>query len=99
MSDNNILIVATFVAKPGTAETLHKVLSACVLPSRKEAGNILYNLYRSTEDDHQFLFHEIWKNQAAIDQHNEQTHFKTLLAESAALLTQAPDVRVSDITA
>ncbi len=92
MSDNNILIVAKFVARPGKADALSTVLSACIVPSRAEAGNVHYELYRSVEDASVFLFHETWKNTAAIETHAAQPHFRQLLADSDALLQQPPEI-------
>lgn len=92
MSDKPVVIVAKFMAQPGKADELKKVLSACVPGSRAEEGNVHYDLYRSVEDGNVFLFHESWKSQQAIDSHGEQPHFKTLLERSAHLIQQQPQI-------
>ncbi|MCU5775622.1 antibiotic biosynthesis monooxygenase [Erwiniaceae bacterium BAC15a-03b] len=92
MSSKSLMIVAKFVAQPGKADELKKVLNACVAPSRAEAGCIHYDLYRSVEDGNVFLFHETWQDEAAIALHNEQPHFKKLLAGSEGLIKQPPEV-------
>lgn len=88
----NLLVIAKLVAKPGEAENLQRVLTACVAPSRAEAGNIHYDLYRSTEDQNTFLFHETWQDVAAIELHEKTAHFLQLTAEAASLLAKAPEV-------
>ncbi|QKJ87239.1 Antibiotic biosynthesis monooxygenase [Paramixta manurensis] len=93
MQDKNILVVAKLVAQPGKAEELKRVLSACVAPSRAEDGNLHYDLYRSVEDGNVFLFHERWKNAAAVETHNAQPHFKKLIADSEHLLKQPPEIQ------
>ncbi|CUU24128.1 Putative monooxygenase [Duffyella gerundensis] len=92
MSDKAIVIVAKFMAQPGKADELKKVLSAGVPGSRAEDGNVHYDLYRSVEDGNVFLFHERWKSQQAVDAHGEQPHFKTLMERSAHLIQQPPEI-------
>ncbi|WP_075181853.1 putative quinol monooxygenase [Pantoea sp. 1.19] len=92
MSETTLLVVAKMVAKPGQAEALKRVLSQCIEPSRREAGNIHYDLYRSVEDQETFLFHERWQNGAAIDEHERSAHFQTLLEQAGPLLAQAPEI-------
>ncbi|MBV4366893.1 putative quinol monooxygenase [Erwinia phyllosphaerae] len=91
MSDN-IRIVAKFTARAGKADELKKVLNAGVKPARAEEGCVHYDLYRSVEDGNVFLFHETWKDAAAVAIHGEQPHFKTLMAEAEPLLAQPPEV-------
>ncbi|KOC90251.1 putative quinol monooxygenase [Winslowiella iniecta] len=92
MSNNSLMIVAKFVAQPGKADELKKVLSACIAPSRAEAGCVHYDLYRSVEDGNVFLFHETWQDEAAIAEHSEQPHFKKLLAGCENLLKSPPEI-------
>lgn len=93
MTDKNILIVAKFTAKPGKADELKKVLVQGVKPARAEAGCLHYDLYRSVEDGNVFLFHETWKDEEAVALHGEQPHFKTLMADAQALISQPPYVK------
>lgn len=88
----SVMIVAKFVASPGKADELKKVLSACIAPSRAEAGCLHYDLYRSTEDGNVFLFHETWQSAEAIAEHEQQEHFKKLVAGCDGLLQRKPEV-------
>ncbi|MGE9550112.1 putative quinol monooxygenase [Erwinia amylovora] len=92
MTEKNVRIVAKFIARAGKADELKKVLNAGVKPARAEEGCVHYDLYRSVEDGNVFLFHETWKDAAAVDVHGAQPHFKTLMAESEPLLAQPPEV-------
>ncbi|WNN42470.1 MULTISPECIES: putative quinol monooxygenase [Winslowiella] len=92
MSNKSLMIVAKFVAQPGKADELKKVLSACIAPSRAESGCVHYDLYRSVEDGNVFLFHETWQDEAAIAEHGEQPHFKKLLAGCENLLKSPPEI-------
>ncbi|SFM96423.1 Quinol monooxygenase YgiN [Izhakiella capsodis] len=95
MSEKPLMVVAKFIAKPGKADELQTVLIRCIEPSRDESGCLHYDLYRSLEDQNTFLFHESWRNQASIDRHGEQPHFKALLADVAPLLQQMPEIIIN----
>ncbi|KAB8313656.1 antibiotic biosynthesis monooxygenase [Erwinia endophytica] len=88
----NVYIVAKFIAKAGKADELEKVLHDGVKPARAEAGCLHYDLYRNVEDGNVFLFHETWKDAAAVDFHNDQAHFKTMIAAAEPLLVQPPEL-------
>lgn len=92
MSGNPIMIVAKFTARAGKSQELQQVLRRGVEPSRSEAGCLHYDLYRSLDDEHVFLFHETWQDQAAIDAHGQQPHFITLMAEAEQLWQQPPEI-------
>jgi quinol monooxygenase YgiN len=64
-----------FRARPETAEAFAAGLTAMVEPSRKEAGCIEYNAYRSNKDPLLFLLWERWSSQAHLDAHCETPHF------------------------
>jgi len=90
MSEKSVLIIATFSAKPGKGDALFDVLNPCVAPSRLEAGNVHYDLYRSVENPDAFLFHETWKSHAAIEEHEKQPHFLKLVAGVESLIAAPP---------
>jgi len=92
MSEKSVLIIAKMSAKPGKGDELFAALNRCVAPSRQEAGNVHYDLYRSTENPDNFLFHETWKSMAAIDEHEAQPHFLQLVADVESLLATPPVV-------
>lgn len=92
MTDKQVRIVAKFTARAGKADELKKVLNAGVKPARAEAGCLHYDLYRSVEDGNVFLFHESWKDAAAVDSHGGEPHFKTLMKDAEPLLAQPPEV-------
>lgn len=92
MTDKSVLIIATFTAKPGKGDALYDVLNRCIAPSRLEAGNVHYDLYRSVENPDEFLFHETWKSADSIEKHENQPHFLTLQADMAPLIAAPPTV-------
>lgn len=97
MSGNIKLVIAKFIAQEGKSDALYEAIDRCIAPSRAEAGCIHYDVYRSTEDNNRFLIHEKWKNEQAIQFHFEQTHFKSLIADTHPLLASEPDIQSIDL--
>ncbi len=73
---------------PVTAEKLpeFKALGAeLVEKSRAEAGNVSYSLNVSNADPLLLTFIEFWKDQDAIDSHNNSEHFTRIFPQLAAM--------------
>lgn len=80
-----IKIVAKMHVKPGKAEEFKAMAKELVEKSRAEAGNVFYSLNVSTADPEALAFIECWKDQAAIETHNQTAHFTTILPKLAEL--------------
>ncbi len=79
-------IIATIVTKSDTKE---EVLNACknvVDGTRTECGNISYALHIDTSNPLKLVILEHWKNQEAIDLHNQTEHFNTFIASIKELV-------------
>lgn len=83
--NNELKIVAEITLKPNTWEVMKSIFENVVTSSQAEAGCISYNLHKDITDttDTKFVMLEIWKDQAAIDMHNESTHFKAFKQAAA----------------
>ncbi len=68
-------IVATIVVKPEYEKEVLVALHNIVDATRKEEGNISYDLHQSVMVPLTYTILEVWKSQEAIDLHNESTHF------------------------
>ncbi len=80
-----IKIVAKMPVKANEVETFKATAKELVEKSAAEEGNISYSLNVSTEDPCLFAMIECWKDQAAIDFHNNTEHFTGILPKLAAL--------------
>lgn len=62
--------------------------------SRKEAGGVAIDAYRSTRDPRLFYIHSRWRrtNEEAFEIHAELPHTVRLLKEMQALIDHPPDV-------
>ena len=76
------IIVQTTTPVNGLAETVDRILT---LRSRRNASNRKRAFDRSRENPCLFAIIECWKDQAAIDFHNNTEHFTGILPKLAAL--------------
>lgn len=68
-------IVASIVAKEGYQEDVLKAMQNVVNETRKEDGNVSYDLHQDTTNPMKYIILEVWKSQEAIDLHNASAHF------------------------
>ena len=80
-----IKIVAKMLVKQDKVETFKATAKELVVKSAAEAGNVSYSLNVSTADPRQFAIIECWKDQAAIDFHNNTEHFTGILPKLAEM--------------
>lgn len=73
-------IVAVIVAKAAYQSELEKIFHTVVDETRKEQGNVSYDLHQDISNPLKYTILEVWKSQAAIDLHNESAHFKAFVA-------------------
>jgi quinol monooxygenase YgiN len=73
-------IVAVIEAKAAFQKELEEIFHAVVDETRKEAGNVSYELHQDITNPLKYTILEVWKSQDAIDEHNESVHFKAFVA-------------------
>ena len=76
MNEQELKIVATIVTDQKNNDFVYKELKTIVKQTLKEEGNISYVLHRDLKNPFKYIILEHWKDQAAIDFHNNTTHFK-----------------------
>lgn len=69
---STLSIVVGLKAKGGKEDDLRHDLSALVEPSRREAGNIRYDLFEDQDEPGRFVFVEEWASVEARNTHHEQ---------------------------
>ncbi|MDR2389483.1 MAG: antibiotic biosynthesis monooxygenase [Tannerellaceae bacterium] len=70
-----LTIVANITVLPEFKDELLPAIEAVVEATRREAGNISYDVFEDTSNPLKFTFIEHWKSQGAIDAHNASEHF------------------------
>lgn len=68
-------IVATITVKSDNKEEVLVALQNVVNATRKEEGNVSYDLHQNIVNPLEYTILEVWKSQEAIDLHNASTHF------------------------
>ncbi|MDR2587699.1 MAG: antibiotic biosynthesis monooxygenase [Coriobacteriales bacterium] len=87
-------IYAKFTIKDGSAEEVLAILDELITETRKEPGNISYQLFQSVENPAILTVFEQWKDQAAIDAHNASAHFNKALPALAPFQAAPPVIEV-----
>ena len=78
-----LLIVAQWEAKDGEADKVAAILDRFLPEAQREEGAKLFLISRANENPAQFLFYELFRDEAAFKAHQESAHFKTHIAGQA----------------
>jgi quinol monooxygenase YgiN len=92
--DKPFTLIVRVKVKEGADKQLEAAFAKAIPASRKEKGNLAYDLNRDTRDPSRYLVYERWKNLAALEAHLKTPHLKTLLAELPKVTDGAPESRV-----
>jgi len=71
-----IYVVATLTIKPETRAEFIAAATACIKETRKEAGNMAYDLHESVTDPSKMVFVEQWESAEALVPHRSAEHMK-----------------------
>ena len=89
-----IKIVAKNYVKPECVQTFKDTAKELIEKSRAEEGNIFYTLNASINDPNTLVFIENWKDQAAIEAHNQSAHFTGIVPKLAEFCARKGDVEL-----
>jgi quinol monooxygenase YgiN len=78
-----LLVVAQWEAKNGEADRVADILARFLPEAQREPGAMLFLISRASENPAQFLFYELFRDEAAFKAHQESAHFKTYIAGQA----------------
>lgn len=90
-SKNMIKIIARNIVKQDSRDRFIKLAKELTAKSKKESGCISYNLYESTDGKY-LTFIEEWKDEKAIESHNNSGHFKSIVPQLRELSDGEPEV-------
>lgn len=79
-------IVARAEVLPGKEKDFIALAETLIEATRKETGNINYNLYQNPFTPTSFIFYEEYTDQDAISKHGNSDHFKAFSNEVGSLL-------------
>ncbi|MDR1259066.1 MAG: antibiotic biosynthesis monooxygenase [Tannerellaceae bacterium] len=75
VSSGALTIVANVTLYPESEGEVLAAIEAVVAGTRKEEGNISYDVFRDVTNPLRYTFIENWKSQEAIASHNASAHF------------------------
>ncbi|MCE3602565.1 antibiotic biosynthesis monooxygenase [Massilia sp. P8910] len=75
----------TLTTKPDAAPALIELAAMLVPLSRAEPGCIRYDFLQSPHTPNKFVFFELWKSRADLEEHFQKPYFKTLVEQLPAL--------------
>lgn len=71
------LTAITFIrGKPGADDEVKRELLSLTPPTRAEAGNLRYDLYRSVDQPGQFMRIEVWRGAEALELHKRSPYLR-----------------------
>lgn len=88
-----LIIHAHMQVKPDQEQAFLEASKVLVQASREEAGNISYDLKKSTEEGQQYTMIEIWENLGAIETHNTSEHFTVFVKQAQAFMAAPMDIQ------
>jgi len=83
VSGGGLLVVAQWEAKEGLADKVAAILDRFLPEAQGDPGAKLFLIGRGKENPAQFLFYELFQDEAALKAHQESAYFKTYIAEQA----------------
>jgi len=85
-----IVLVLKLEIKEGKKEEFIGVAKLMAEGSQKEAGNIEYNVYQELDEENTVAFIEKWKDQDALDLHENMEHFTNNIGKLKSLCAKPP---------
>ena len=89
-----IYVIATLNVKPDMRAEFIEGAKACIAETRKEAGNIAYDLHESVTDPAKVVFVEQWENAEALEPHRKAEHMRTFGRVAKNCLSAPPKIEV-----
>jgi len=83
-----------FQVLPHKREIFKELIEDIVKHSRKETGNICFDLYQSKENENDYVLIEKWQNQDALDRHERFPYFRKFVDKIPEVLEKRQEVEV-----
>src|ERR1700742_632576 len=83
VKEGGLLVVAQWEAREGQADKVAGILRRFLPEAQSEPGAKLFLIGQAPENPAQFLFYELFRDEAAFKAHQESAHFKTYIAGQA----------------
>jgi quinol monooxygenase YgiN len=92
--DKPFTLIVRVQVKEGAGRQFEAAFAKAHAETRKEKGNLAYDLNRDTQDPSRYLVYERWKDLAALEAHLKTSHIKALFVELPKVTAGAPESQV-----
>jgi quinol monooxygenase YgiN len=92
--DRPFTLAIRLQAKDGAGDRLEAAFAKSRRETRREKGNLAYDLNRDTAEPSHYLVYERWKSLADLESHLKTSYVKALLAELPELTVGTPEFHV-----
>ena len=89
-----IYVVATLMVKPEARAEFIAGATACIEETRKEPGNIAYDLHESVTDHSKMVFVEQWETAEALGPHGASDHMRAWRRIVKECISAPPKIEV-----
>ena len=88
-------VIAQLTVKPSEVERFTALAQRMVSKTRQEKGCIVYHLYKAClSEKPQYLFYEEYRDEDALNFHNNSDYLKSFFESVAPLLDGEPSIKV-----
>ena len=97
MSEEPIVVFASFKPRAGAQAAVEQILKSMVASTRAEPGNMGYDLYEQKHEVNEgrsFHLFEKYKDSAALEAHRGTDHYKNYRASIGEYLAEPIEVKV-----
>ena len=86
-------LLAKLKVKPGSEAAFEEAAKEMIATVRSaEPGTLTYILHKSEKDPTEFIYYEVYQDQAAFDSHGKTDHMKAFGGKIGALLAGRPEI-------
>lgn len=89
-----LTVVAKAMVKEEKIEEFKKYADEIMKETRKEEGNISYNLYEDSKNSNILTFIEFWRSEEDLQKHFNSKHFKEILPKMGELQKSETEINI-----
>jgi quinol monooxygenase YgiN len=92
--DKPFVMLVKVKIKPGMNEKFTALFAEAIKGTRKEVGNLAYDLNADADDGQTYVVYEKWKSLKALEEHLKAEYVTKLLGSLTNLADGAPEIKV-----
>lgn len=95
MKQNTITVFAQWQVKQGELENVLSLLKVAAKKSREEEGNLNYQVFQSSADNHKLMLFEEYIDEDALNFHRNAEHFQKIVVQQIVPCLENREVIIS----